>query len=86
MATCGTAVRAIGPVVVDVTFAGGSVGTTGFDVRLGGTVTYSKASVPVTAGTNEINLDNGAVTAAFADVTAGACLEALGSTSRVCGR
>jgi hypothetical protein len=87
-ATCGTALRVVGPSVADVISAQGSVATTGFDVRLGGQVTYAKAGMALTAGTNEMNIDSGDTVGTFAAGTAGACRgpTTTNSTSRVCAR
>lgn len=84
--TCGTGVQLIGAATTDITSLSGSVATTGFAVSLGAMVNFTKAGTTITAGTNEINLDSGLLTAAFADVNAGACVNTLEQSSRVCGR
>jgi hypothetical protein len=89
LATCGTGVRAIGPgATVDIASLSGSVGTTGFDARLGGFITYTKAGMTLTAGTNEVNIENGEVVGTFASGTAGQCRvsSTSGNYSRVCAR
>lgn len=84
--TCGTAIMVPAGSVADVVSLTGSVATTGFDLRYGGVVLYTKAGVTLTAGANEIDLDSGGLTAAFADVTAGSCVSTAPQASRVCAR
>lgn len=86
IATCGTAVQVIGPSSVDIISMAGSVATTGIDIRLGGTVTFAVGGITLTAGTNEINFDNGLRTSTFAAITTGLCKTMLGHKSAVCAR
>jgi hypothetical protein len=84
--TCGTGLQVVGSSSADVQSMTGAAGTTGFSVLLGGLVSFAKAGVTMTAGTNEINEDSGSLTGNFSDVTAGSCLGTTAQSSRVCGR
>lgn len=84
--TCGTGLQVVGPANADVIAMTGAAATTGFSVFGGGLITFAKAGMTMTAGTNEINEDSGGLTALFADVTAGSCLATAPQSSRVCGR
>lgn len=86
IATCNTAVQTAGSAGVEVSGLTGSVSTTGFDVRNGGLITFVKAGVTLTASTNEVNLDNGALTTTFSSINANSCAATPGFGSRVCGR
>jgi len=86
VATCGTGVQIVGPASADIVALTGAAATTGIAAILGGVAVFTKASTTITAGTNEINLDLGAVTASFADVTASHCISTIDQASRVCGR
>lgn len=86
MATCGTGVSIHGPnVSADLTGLTGSAATTGILALNGGVVVYA-ATTTMTGGTDDINLDNGAATAALADITAGTCLATASFLSKVCAR
>lgn len=84
--TCENAVQALGPVGVDVATLSGSVSVTGIAAFLGALVVFTKTGMTLTSATNELNLDTGGVTAAFADVAAGSCLSSGAYGSKVCGR
>lgn len=85
--TCNIGLSVVGPRSnADVTSMTGAAAVTGFSVTLGGLVTFAKAGTTITAGTNEVNLDSGGATAAFADIVAGTCLATAPQSSRVCGR
>lgn len=86
LSTCGNGIYVYGPRAIDIISLSGSVATNGFFVNNGGRVTFTKAGVTLTSGTNEINFDNGAVLATFADVAAGSCIGTEPHVSRVCGR
>lgn len=79
--TCGTGIWAYGAGVgIDIGTLSGAAGTTGIAINNGARVNYSRASMSLTAGTNEINLESGATTAAFTDLSTGTCLgSAMGS-------
>lgn len=86
ISSCEVGVQTVGTASIDVTSLSGSVSVTGFAGYLGSTFVYTKAGITLTAGTNEINLDSGGLTANFADVTAGSCVASAPQSSRVCGR
>lgn len=88
ISNCGTAIQCVGPANVDVVALSGSATTTGFDVRLGGMISYAKAGMTLTAGTNEVNIENGEVVGTFAAGTAGQARvsSVSGNYSRVVAR
>lgn len=88
IATCGTGIQVVGPATADITSLTGSVATTGIAGYLGASVSYAKAGVSLTAGTNEINLDTADATGTFAGTAAGHCVvsSTSGNYSRVCAR
>lgn len=87
IATCGTGVQVIGSnASADIVSLTGAAATTGISAYLGGMAVFTKATTTITAGTNEVNIEGGGATAAFADITAGNCLSVNPQGSRVCGR
>lgn len=86
VATCGTGIAVLGPASVAVNALAGTAATTGFDIRNGGFLSFDRAGVTLTAGTNEIDIDSGGATGTFTSVAAGTCLATAGFASRACGR
>lgn len=83
VATCGTGLAASGQQASgDLTGLTGTAATTGLDVRNGAAVTFTSGTT-VTGGTQDISIDSGGVTAALADVSAGAPLSGGASGSKV---
>lgn len=72
IATCGTGLLVGGSSAsADVTAISGAAATTGIAVGGGASVAFSAAGNTMTAGTNDISLDTGAVTATLADAPSG---------------
>ena len=85
--TCGTGFQVEGPGVgLDVTSVTGTVGTTGLDVRNGAFATVAGTGYALTAGTNDVNLDNGGLTTTMVGINTGECASTLGFGSAVCKR
>lgn len=87
ISSCDTALQVTGPASADVTSMTGSAGTTGFEIDLGGLVSFAAdGGVTLTAGTNQVSEDFGGATSTFAGITMGTCLATMGPSSRVCAR
>lgn len=87
VSTCGTGLS-VGGVGSsgDVTTLIGAAGTTAIIAVNGGSVFFTAGVTTITGGTNAIDIDNGGVTAALADVTTGSCIGTGPQNSRVCSR
>lgn len=82
---CTFGISMIGPGAVAAvsSLTGGPASTTALDARLGGMIQYTTATT-VTGTSQDISVENGAITAALGDVTSGACLASLSYGSRIC--
>lgn len=86
VATCGIGLFVSGTAAsADATGITGTAATTGMAATAGGAISFTSGTT-ITGGTQDINLDSGAATAALADVAINTCLATGSFGSKVCQR